>query len=64
MTAAERNRAKVVRRLELDGWRLLRNGTEHDIYGHASKPGVLSVPRHRILSPGVARQIAEVAGWR
>jgi predicted RNA binding protein YcfA (HicA-like mRNA interferase family) len=48
----------------MEGWRLLRNGAEHDVYDHASKPGVLTVPRHRTLSPGVARQIAKIAGWR
>lgn len=64
MTTVETNWAKIVRRLGLEGWFLFRNGAEHDIYIHASKPGVLSVPRHRALSPGVARQIAKVAGWR
>jgi mRNA interferase HicA len=64
MTTIETNRAKIVRRLGMEGWRLLRNGSEHDVYDHASKPGVLTVPQHRSLSPGVARQIAKVAGWR
>jgi predicted RNA binding protein YcfA (HicA-like mRNA interferase family) len=64
MTSLETNRAKIVRRLGTEGWRLLRNGAEHDVYDHASKPGVLTVPRHRTLSPGVARQIARIAGWR
>jgi predicted RNA binding protein YcfA (HicA-like mRNA interferase family) len=64
MTTVETNRAKIVRRLGAEGWRLLRNGAEHDVYDHASKRGVLIVPRHRTLSPGVARQIAKVAGWR
>jgi mRNA interferase HicA len=50
--------------LGMEGWQLLRNGSEHDVYDHASKPGVVTVPRHRTLSPGVARQIAKVAGWR
>ncbi len=64
MTAVETNRAKIVRRLGAEGWRLLRNGAEHDVYDHPLKPGVLTVPRHRALSPGVARQIAKIAGWR
>jgi predicted RNA binding protein YcfA (HicA-like mRNA interferase family) len=62
--AVETNRAKIIRRLEAEGWRLLRNGAEHDVYDHSSKLGVLTVPRHRTLSPGVARQIAKVAGWK
>jgi predicted RNA binding protein YcfA (HicA-like mRNA interferase family) len=64
MGAAETNRAKIIHRLGGDGWRLLRNGAAHDVYDHPSKPGVLTVPRHRTLSPGVARQIAMIAGWR
>jgi mRNA interferase HicA len=59
----ETNRAKVVRRLEAEGWLLARGGAGHDIYKHTSKLGVISVPRHRTLSPGVARQIAKTAGW-
>ena len=64
MSAAETNRAKLVRRLTQEGWRLARNGAEYDVYDHPSKTGVLSVPRHRTLSPGVARQIAKIVGWR
>ena len=64
MTAPETSCAKILRRLEQEGWRVARNGAEHDVYGHPSKPGVLAVPRHRTLSPGAARQIAKIAGWR
>lgn len=64
MTSIETNRAKILHRLEEEGWRLARNGVEHDIYDNPSKPGVLAVPRHRELSLGVARQIAKIAGWR
>ncbi|MFZ2105972.1 MAG: type II toxin-antitoxin system HicA family toxin [Roseiarcus sp.] len=64
MTQIETNRAKIVRRLGEEGWRLTRFGAEHDIYVHEIKPGVLAVPRHRTLSSGVARQIAKTAGWR
>lgn len=64
MADIEMNRAKLVRRLVYEGWRLFRSGSEHDIYVHEARPGVLAVPRHRTLSPGVARQIAKTAGWR
>lgn len=63
MAAVETNRAKIIRRLLGEGWRLLRNGGGHDVYDHEGKAGVLTVPRHRTLSPGVARQIAKIAGW-
>ena len=54
---------KVVRRLEQEGWTLLRHGKEHDVYARALEPGVVVVPRHRVLSPGVARSITKAAGW-
>jgi mRNA interferase HicA len=63
MGSFETNRAKLIRRLANEGWRLLRNGAEHDVYDHPDQAGVLTVPRHRTLSAGVARQIAKIAGW-
>lgn len=63
MPKAETRRAKIVQRLEQEGWRLARAGKEHDIYLNASRKGVISLPRHRTLSPGVARSIARIAGW-
>ncbi|WP_243368881.1 type II toxin-antitoxin system HicA family toxin [Microvirga solisilvae] len=63
MPNVETNTTKIIRRLELDGWELARHGAEHDIYKHAAKRAVVSVPRHRTLSPGVARQIAKTVGW-
>lgn len=60
----ETSRAKVVRRLQREGW-VNRGGGSHDVYTHPERPGVIVVvPRHRTLSPGVARQIAKLAGWR
>ena len=58
----ETNRAKVAARLQKEGWQP-RHGGSHDIYKHAMKAGRIIVPRHRTLSPGVARSIAKVAGW-
>ena len=46
--------AKIVRRLKKDGWYLERNGGEHDVYRHPEIEGVITVPRHKKLSPGVA----------
>ena len=61
---SETNTKRIIARLERDGWIKLPKG-KHDKYEHPSKPGVLIVvPRHRELSPGVARQIARLAGWR
>ena len=63
MPSFETNRAKIVRRLQSEGWALVRSGKEHDIYKRPDKPAVIAVPRHRTLSPGVARQIAKTAEW-
>lgn len=62
MAIIETSRTKIVARLEREGWELKRHGAKHDIY---AKPGgpVVQVPRHRQLSIGVAREIAERAGW-
>ena len=60
----ELNREKVRRRLEEDGWALARHGSRHDIYRHPGKPGIIiTLPRHRRLTPLVARSIAKAAGW-
>jgi predicted RNA binding protein YcfA (HicA-like mRNA interferase family) len=59
----ETNRWKVVQRLERDGWRN-RGGGGHEVYTPDTRPGVrIVVPRHRTLSPGVARTIAKMVGW-
>jgi predicted RNA binding protein YcfA (HicA-like mRNA interferase family) len=63
MPAVETNRTKVISRLLREGWILVRHGAEHDVYRYAQKQGVIAVPRHRALSPGVARSIAKAAGW-
>ena len=56
------NRATMVARLEREKW-VVRHGGDHDVFKHPERPGRIVVPRHRVLSPGVARAIAKVAGW-
>ena len=63
MSSVERNRVKLVARLVREGWELARHGPEHDIYRRPRGGGLIAVPRHRELSPGVARSIARKAGW-
>ena len=58
----ETGRSKIVSRLLREGWDLARHGGGHAVYRHPRK-GVVVVPRHRELSPGVARTIAKAAGW-
>jgi predicted RNA binding protein YcfA (HicA-like mRNA interferase family) len=62
MPPVETSRPKVAARLEAEGW-TVRHGGAHDIYKHPDRKGRIVVPRHRVLSPGVARVIAKEAGW-
>ncbi len=59
----ETNTRKIVARLQREGWRKVHGGS-HDKFEHLTKSGLLLiVPRHREVSPGVARDIAKKAGW-
>ena len=59
----ETNRAQIKRWLESDGWFLARHGSAHDIYRHPEVEGILTLPRHRRVTAGVARSVARKAGW-
>jgi predicted RNA binding protein YcfA (HicA-like mRNA interferase family) len=64
MPAPETNTRKIARRLAREGW-LKVHGGSHDKFEHPERPGVLIVvPRHKQVSTGVARDIAQKAGWR
>ena len=63
MPILELSRAKVVRRLEREGW-INEGGGKHDLFRHPARTGVAIVPRHRDLTLGVARTIAKAAGWQ
>ncbi len=54
---------RIRRALEKDGWYLVRHGSGHDIYRHPSIKGIITLPRHKTVSLGVARSIAKKAGW-
>jgi predicted RNA binding protein YcfA (HicA-like mRNA interferase family) len=59
----ETNRSKIVARLESEGW-VSEGGVKHDKFANPANPGVkIMVPRHKTLTPGVARSIAKAAGW-
>ena len=50
-------------RLERENWSKVPGGS-HDKFVNPNREGVLIiVPRHRVVSPGVARDIAKKAGW-
>lgn len=57
----ETNTAKIKARLEREGWELV-GGTKHDKYRKPGSPSIM-VPRHRVVTPGVAQSIAKAAGW-
>jgi hypothetical protein len=61
MPHIETSRSKIVFRLGRDGWENV-GGTNHDKFRKPGYPAII-VPRHRTLSPGVARSIAKAAGW-
>ncbi len=54
---------QIRRLLEKDGWYLACHGSGHDIYRHPGIRGIITLPRHRTVSHGVARSIARKAGW-
>jgi mRNA interferase HicA len=56
------NRSTIVARLKREGW-VVRHGGDHDVFKQPARPGRIVVPRHRLLSIGVARAIAKSAGW-
>ncbi|CDP52859.1 type II toxin-antitoxin system HicA family toxin [Paradevosia shaoguanensis] len=57
----ETNTGKIKARLEREGWELV-GGTKHDKYRKAGHPSIM-VPRHRVVTAGVAQSIAKAAGW-
>ena len=63
MPKVETTTRKIVARLKQEGWSNIGGGS-HDRFVHDKRPGVMiTVPRHRDLTPRTARSIARVAGW-
>lgn len=63
MPKVETNTKAITKRLVDDGW-VSEGGAKHDKFAHPKQPGVkIMVPRHRTLTPGVARAISRAAGW-
>ena len=54
--------SRIRRRLIRDGWYLSRHGLNHDTYRHPTIRGIITLPRHRRVSMGVAASIAKKAG--
>ncbi|MDR3462028.1 MAG: type II toxin-antitoxin system HicA family toxin [Beijerinckiaceae bacterium] len=49
-------------RLQREGW-FARSDGGHDVFKHPDRPGRIVLPRHRVVSVGVARVVAKQAGW-
>lgn len=62
MPTFETNTRKVIARLKREGW-VDVGGGKYDKFEHPDRPYAIIVPRHRELSPGVARNITRLAGW-
>ena len=59
----ETNTRKITARLKREGWKIIHGG-RHDKYERPARPEItLIVPRHREVSSGVARDIAQKAEW-
>lgn len=61
MPKPETDRRTITARLSAEGW-INEGGAKHDLYRHPEK-GVIIVPRHRTVTPGVGRSIMKAAGW-
>lgn len=53
-------RADLINLLEDNGWYLLRNGANHDIYTNGTKKE--PIPRHREINENLAKKILKRAG--
>lgn len=56
----------VVRRLEREGWTLVRTRGSHRIYKHPEHPKIVTVAGHLRdeIAPGTWQSIQKQAGWR
>lgn len=63
MPEVETDRRTIVDRLLAVGW-ITEGGAKPEKFAHPHRPGIkIMVPRHEVLSPGVARNIARAADW-
>jgi predicted RNA binding protein YcfA (HicA-like mRNA interferase family) len=54
---------EIIRRLEADGWREVRQRGSHKQFKHSTKPGLVTVPSpKRDIPTGTLRSIAKQSG--
>lgn len=57
------NSAQIIRRIQADGWRLVRTNGSHQHFRHPVKPGLVTVPHpKKDLPPGTCKSILKQAG--
>ncbi|WP_424360092.1 type II toxin-antitoxin system HicA family toxin [Methylocystis parvus] len=58
------NSRDIIRRLEKEGWRLVRSKGSHHQFKHPAKPGRITVPHpKKDMPPKTVASIYEGAGW-
>lgn len=63
MPHVEIDAKKILARLVREGW-IVENGAKHEKLAHPEQPGLkIMLPRHKTVTPGVARSIPKAAGW-
>ena len=56
---------EIIRKIETEGWRFLRQKGSHRIFIHDSVPGIIIVPMHKgDLKIGTERDILRQAGLK
>lgn len=55
-------RTQVVQAFERLGWYVARDEGRHTILKHRQRPGMLVVPRHRVIASGTMRELLKDAG--
>lgn len=57
---------ELLKLLKKDGWFLYKNGSNHDLYRHATKPNQIPIPRHgnKEVAKGTLNSILKAAGLK
>lgn len=59
------NSKEIIKRLEKEGWILVRTNGSHHQFKHPSKPGTVTVPHPKDPLPiGTVKSIFKQAGWK
>ncbi len=60
----ETNSRKLLRRLQADGWEIVRISGDHHVLKHADISLLITLPHpKRDLPRGLVRSIYKIAGW-